>query len=65
QAFWMTTMEERSSSEVAAILGISKGNVYAAKYRVITRIQDAVERFDINDDDQSLKDFTVIKHDKK
>ena len=48
-AFWMTAMEGREPAEVAQQLGTTKGNVYAAKFRVVTRIQEQVARFDHGD----------------
>lgn len=44
-AFWMTAMEGKSASDVAETLGLSKGNVYAAKFRVTARLQKMVEKF--------------------
>lgn len=43
QAFWMTAIEGKSSSLVADHLGLSCGNVYAAKFRVTARIQKLVQ----------------------
>lgn len=52
QAFWMTAMEGQSAEEVAKELGLTHGNVYAAKFRVTARIQklvDSISGLDEND----------------
>ena len=43
QAFWLTAIEGKSSSQVAEQLGLAPGNVYAAKFRVTARIQKFVQ----------------------
>ncbi|MEL6108796.1 MAG: sigma-70 family RNA polymerase sigma factor [Planctomycetota bacterium] len=43
KAFWMTAIEGKSSPLVADQLGLSCGNVYAAKFRVTARIQKLVQ----------------------
>ena len=43
QAFWMTAMEGRSVAEVEQQLGLTRGNIYAAKFRVTAKIQQFVE----------------------
>lgn len=53
-AFWLTTMENRSADEVSRILGLTRGNVYAAKFRVINRLQKLVTRFKDPDDFSKL-----------
>ena len=40
QAFWKTTIEGQSPSEVAADLGVSKWTVYKARSRVLQRLRD-------------------------
>ncbi len=50
QAFWMTAMENQNADQVATLLGTTRGNVYAAKFRVINRLQKLVARFDDSDD---------------
>ena len=42
QAFWLTAMEGQNVPSVAEQLGITSGNVYAAKFRVTARIQKMV-----------------------
>lgn len=44
QAFWMTAVENRSSSDVASLLGMSIGAVYVAKSRVISRMREEIAR---------------------
>ncbi len=39
QAFWSTTIETRSASDVAETLGISIASVYQAKSRVLRRLR--------------------------
>ncbi len=46
QAFWMTAVEGRPGDQVAQTLGMSRGAVYAAKFRVVARVRALVERFD-------------------
>ena len=41
-AFWKTTVEECTGSEVAVQLGLSVGAVYVAKSRVLKRIREKV-----------------------
>lgn len=58
-AFWMTTMEGQAADKVAASLGTTRGNVYAAKFRVINRLQKLVEQFDdSNDFEQLMKEMS-------
>lgn len=38
-AFWLTTMEGKSASEVAATIGLSRASVYQAKSRVLSRLR--------------------------
>lgn len=43
QAFWATTVEERSPADVAAELGITINAVYKAKSRVLRRLREVLE----------------------
>ena len=43
QAFWQTTMEGKSTREVAQLLGISEGAVYIARSRMIARLKKQVQ----------------------
>jgi RNA polymerase sigma-70 factor (ECF subfamily) len=45
-AFWLTAVEGRDASEVAATLGKSAGAVYAAKSRVMRRLREKVGEFE-------------------
>lgn len=45
RAFWLTAMEGRVADEVSEQLELTKGNVYAAKFRVTAKIQKLVDRF--------------------
>ncbi|MFK7734899.1 MAG: RNA polymerase sigma factor [Pirellulaceae bacterium] len=49
KAFWMTAVEGLSTEQVAEKLGLSRGNVYSAKFRVTNKIQQLVERFDLEE----------------
>ncbi len=40
QAFWLVTVEDRSTDDVAVQLGISTGAVRQAKYIVLRRLRD-------------------------
>jgi RNA polymerase sigma-70 factor (ECF subfamily) len=39
QAFWLTTVEDRSSTDAAVALGMSAGAVRKAKARVLHRLR--------------------------
>jgi RNA polymerase sigma-70 factor (ECF subfamily) len=45
QAFWQTTVDERSAADVAAALGMSAGAVYVAKSRVLNRLREELGDF--------------------
>lgn len=40
QAFWLSTVEKKSGSEIAEALGMTKQAVYQAKYRVTQRLRE-------------------------
>lgn len=42
QAFWLTTVEERTSREAATELGMTPGAVRQAKYRILRRVREEV-----------------------
>jgi RNA polymerase sigma factor (sigma-70 family) len=44
QAFWQTTIEEKSGQEVAAALGMTVAAVYLAKSRIMARLKDLIEQ---------------------
>jgi RNA polymerase sigma-70 factor (ECF subfamily) len=43
QAFWLTTVEDKPTAEVAQQLGMPKGHVLVYKHRVIEKIQEEFE----------------------
>lgn len=43
QAFWMTAVEQKSADQAAKELGVSKGQIYVARSRIISRIADVVK----------------------
>ena len=45
-AFWMSAMEGVKVETIAEQLEMTKGNVYAAKFRITARIQKLVDQFD-------------------
>ena len=59
QAFWLTSVEGVKPEDVAAQLGQTLGSVYAAKFRIVSRIRAIVARFDDSDqfDDSILKNI--------
>ncbi len=59
QSFWLTSVEGQKPEEVAAQLGQSLGSVYAAKFRIVSRIRAIVARFDETDhsDDSILQNI--------
>ncbi|MFK7818086.1 MAG: RNA polymerase sigma factor [Planctomycetaceae bacterium] len=61
QSFLLTTVEGRQADEVAQELGISVGSVYAAKFRIVSRIRKQVARFDDGDqiEEQLLRDLKL------
>lgn len=46
QAFWLTTMEDRSIAEVAEELGMTTGSIYIARSRMMTRLRALVRQFE-------------------
>lgn len=46
QAFWRTCVLHQPIPEVADLLGVSAGNVYVARSRVIARLRVVVEQFE-------------------
>jgi RNA polymerase sigma factor (sigma-70 family) len=46
QAFWMTSIEERTPEAVASILGLTTGAVYIARSRVLCRLQAEVRKWE-------------------
>lgn len=49
QAFWQTTIIDRSAEDVANELGISVGAVYIARSRVLSRMRDEVQKWEGDD----------------
>jgi len=47
QAFYLTHVEGLESDLVAKQLGITKGNVYVARSRVMNRMREIVKRFEV------------------
>jgi RNA polymerase sigma-70 factor (ECF subfamily) len=43
QAFWRTCVDDRPIAEVAAELGMTAGNVYVARSRIIARLREKVQ----------------------
>ena len=50
QAFWLTAMKGRSVDEVKDQLDLTRGNIYAAKFRVTAKIQQLVDSIGDLDD---------------
>ena len=48
RAFWETTMEDRPIPTVAEELGMTIGNVYLARSRVMSRLRQLVQQFEEN-----------------
>ena len=46
QAFWLTHVDGRSIAEVAEHLGISTGNVYIGRSRVMSRLKELTKQFE-------------------
>jgi RNA polymerase sigma-70 factor (ECF subfamily) len=44
QAFWQTTIEDRSGQEVAGALGMTIAAVYLAKSRIMARLKEMIEQ---------------------
>lgn len=59
QSFWSTAIEGKSAESVAQEMGVSVGTVYAAKFRIVTRIRKLVARFDDTEhsDEELWNDF--------
>ncbi len=48
-AFWMTTVQERTVETVASELGLTTGAVYIARSRVLARLRDEVQKWEDDD----------------
>lgn len=46
QAFWLTTIEDQPIRQVADQLGMSIGNAYIARSRIMARLRELVRRFE-------------------
>ena len=46
QAFWLTAIEGRSAEEAARELGKKPGAIYAARSRIMQRIQEVVTQYE-------------------
>ena len=46
QAFWLTAVEGRSCEDAAAELNKGVGTIYAARSRVMKRLQEKVKEYD-------------------
>ena len=46
QAFWLTSVEQKSPQEVSKRLGLSVGSIYVAKSRVLKRLADKIREID-------------------
>ena len=44
QAFWLTFVDQQPADQVAMQLGVTRGNVYVARSRVMKKLRDEVER---------------------
>ncbi|MEM7313885.1 MAG: sigma-70 family RNA polymerase sigma factor [Planctomycetota bacterium] len=45
-AFWMTSVEGKSVDDVASQLGVSAGQIYVARSRVIRKLREEIARFE-------------------
>lgn len=50
QAFWLTSVEGQKPEAVAEQLSLTVGSVYAAKFRIVNRIREKVQRLDDADE---------------
>lgn len=55
RAFWLTAVEGLDAEQAAAQLSLSKGNVYAAKFRVTLKIQKLAAKFQYEDEPAGLQ----------
>ncbi len=49
QAFWLTTVDDLPSGDVARRLGMSIGSVYIARSRIMARLREEVQRIQADD----------------
>ena len=54
-AFWQTAVEQRSASDVARELDLSKGAVYIARSRVMSKLKEQIQRHVAQQDGQPAK----------
>ena len=52
QSFWLTSVDGQKVEDVAQQLGMSVGSVYAAKFRIVSKIREIVSQLDDSPDSE-------------
>lgn len=53
QAFWRTTVDQQPTDQVAAELGMTAGAIHIAKCRVMARVKEQLQGFDVDAEEPS------------
>lgn len=64
QAFWLTAVANRSADDVAEELGLTRGAVYIARSRVMSKLKQRVEKYSANNHSNQARNFKNLATEK-